>query len=320
MAKKLILDLDTGIDDALALTYAFASPEFDLIGVTCTYGNVLIDQGCRNVLDICDFFGRSDVPVYRGLPHALAKEEFYVQPISAFIHGANGIGNVELPHTHREVEHENAVDFIIKAAHTYGEDLVIVPTGPQTNLAAAFQQDPDIVHLIGKVVLMGGALTVCGNVSPWSEANIAQDPEACNITFRSGMNGTMVGLDVTLQTLLTYRHTQEWRQIGTPQADFLADMTDYYIKSYETTSPHLGGCGLHDPLAMGVACDPSFVTTLGINMKCDIDAPTRGRTIGDNDRLNDPHKSMHVAVTVDSERYLKEFMARIARAASMKNV
>ena len=158
---------------------------------------------------------------------------------------------------------------------------------------------------------MGGALTVCGNVAPWVEANISQDPDAANDVFRSGIPCTMIGLDVTLQTLLTYKETQKWRDLGTEAAKFYADMTDFYIKAYETTSPHLGGCGLHDPLAVGVAVDPTLVNTLPINMQVDTEGETRGRTIGDNTRLNDPHKSMEVAVQVDVKRFLFEFMRRI---------
>ena len=126
----------------------------------------------------------------------------------------------------------------------------------------------------------------------------------------------MVGLDVTLQTLLTYKETARWRQLGTAAGNFLADMTDFYIKAYETTSPHLGGCGLHDPLAVGVAVDPTLVTTLPMNMKVETEGATRGRTIGDEQRLNDPNKTMRVAVGVDVPRFLNEFMTRITMLAS----
>jgi purine nucleosidase len=151
-----------------------------------------------------------------------------------------------------------------------------------------------------------------------AEANISQDPEAANEVFRSGIPATMVGLDVTLQTLLTYKETQQWREIGTPAAEFLADMTDYYIKAYETTAPHLGGCGLHDPLAVGVAVDPTLVTTLPINMQVDCEEPYRGRTIGNPEKLNDPNKTMKACVGVDVERFLHEFMTRISRVAEGK--
>ncbi|MBO5633600.1 MAG: nucleoside hydrolase [Aeriscardovia sp.] len=318
MTKKLILDLDTGVDDTLAIAYALGSPEVELIGIVGTYGNVLLEQGVRNDLAITDLLGHPEVKVYAGLPHALKKDSFEVLPVSAFIHGDNGIGNVSIPDSSRSVESESGVDFIIDAVKTYGKDLIYVPTGPQTNLAAAIKKAPEIVNEIGKVVLMGGALTVPGNVSPWSEANISQDPDAANDVFRSGIPATMVGLDVTLQTLLTYKETQQWRDLDTPAGRFLADVTDFYIKAYETTAPGLGGCGLHDPLAVGVAVDPTLVTTLPINMQVDVEGATRGRTIGDGDRLNDPQKTMQVAVGVDVQRFLSEFMTRITSVAQNK--
>lgn len=318
MTKKLILDLDTGIDDTLAIAYALGSPEVELIGIVGTYGNVLLKQGVRNDLAITDLLGHPEVKVYAGLPHALKKDSFEVLPVSAFIHGDNGIGNVSIPDSSRSVESESGVDFIIDAVKTYGKDLIYVPTGPQTNLAAAIKKAPEIVNEIGKVVLMGGALTVPGNVSPWSEANISQDPDAANDVFRSGIPATMVGLDVTLQTLLTYKETQQWRDLDTPAGRFLADVTDFYIKAYETTAPGLGGCGLHDPLAVGVAVDPTLVTTLPINMQVDVEGATRGRTIGNGDRLNDPQKTMQVAVGVDVQRFLSEFMTHITSVAQNK--
>ncbi|NMM94072.1 nucleoside hydrolase [Bifidobacterium oedipodis] len=315
MATKLILDLDTGIDDALAIAYALGSSEVELIGITGTYGNVKVDDGVRNSLAITDLFGHPEVKVYRGLPHASAAESFAVSDISRLIHGSNGIGDVDIPDSSREPESESAVDFIIDAVKTYGKDLVYVPTGPMTNIDAAIAKAPEIINEIGAIVLMGGALTVCGNVSPWAEANIDQDPDAANRLFRSGAPATMVGLDVTLKTLLTYQQTQRWRDLGTKAGNFLADMTDYYIRAYEVASPHLGGCGLHDPLAVGVAVDPTLVRTFDLNMQVDVQGATRGRTIGDNTRLNDPVKTMKVAVDVDARRFLNEFMTRITTLA-----
>lgn len=315
MTKKLILDLDTGIDDALAIAYALGSPEIELIGITGTYGNVLMEQGVRNALAITDLLGHPEVKVYPGIPHSSTTDSFSVLEISAFIHGVNGIGEVTIPDSSRQPETQSAVDFIIEAVKQYGKDLIYVPTGPLTNLAAALKKAPEIKDEIGRVVLMGGALTVCGNVNAWTEANISQDPDAADYVFRSGIPATMIGLDVTLQTLLTRKETQQWRDLDTPAGHFLADMTDYYIKAYETTSPHLGGCGLHDPLAVGVAVDPTLVNTLAINMQVDTEGNTRGRTIGDNTRLNDPHKTMEVAVGVDVDRFLNEFMTRISGLA-----
>lgn len=317
--KKIILDLDTGIDDALALAYTLGSPELDLIGVTATYGNVLVETGVRNDLALLELFGRSDVPVFSGEPHALTKDGFEVLEISAFIHGKNGIGEAEVAEPVGVVQELSAVDFLIESVERYGDELIIVPTGAMTNIAAAMKKSETFAR-DAQIVFMGGALTVPGNVSQWAEANVNQDPEAADIMVRNAGDITMVGLDVTLQTLLTYAETARWRALGTPAGNFLADATDYYIKAYDTTAPHLGGCGLHDPLAVGVAIDPSLVTLVPINLKVDTEGPTRGRTIGDEVRLNDPHKNCKVAVGVDVDRFLKEFMERITRVAQGSNV
>lgn len=153
--KKLILDLDTGVDDALAISYALGSPEVELIGITGTYGNVLVEQGVRNALAVTDLLGHPEVKVYQGLSHSSTTDHFEVLPISAFIHGDNGIGDVDIPDSNRSVETESAVDFIIDAVKTYGKDLVYVPTGPMTNIEAALKKAPEIKDEIGRVVLMG---------------------------------------------------------------------------------------------------------------------------------------------------------------------
>lgn len=310
MARKLILDVDTGIDDALAIAYALASPELDLIGVTCTYGNVEVDQAVRNSLAILELFGRTDVPVFGG-PQ---RDGFEVMEISQFIHGVNGIGEAKLYDASRAAEQQSAVDFMVQSVHRYGDDLVIVPVGPLTTVAAAAEADETFASR-AHIVCMGGALTVPGNVTPCAEANINQDPEAADFVFRQGEDITMIGLDVTLQTLLTTVETKQWGDLGTAGGDFLATATNYYIKAYETTAPHLGGCGLHDPLAVAAAADPSLVDTLAINLKVDTDGETRGRTIGDETCLNDPVKSARVAVGVDVDRFLEEFMRRLTGLA-----
>lgn len=310
MAQQLILDLDTGIDDALAIAYALASPEVNLLAITGTYGNVEVDQGVRNALAVTELFGASDVDVVAGPGHALEAESFSVLEISAFIHGSNGLGDVTIPDATRPAHEGDGVDYLIDAVKTYGADLTYVPTGPLTTLAHALRRAPEIAGEIGRVVLMGGALTVPGNVNAWTEANIGQDPKAADIVFRSEVPVTMIGLDVTLQTLLTTAHTARWRAAGTAAGDFLADMTDYYITAYETTAPHLGGCGLHDPLAVAVAVDPTLVETHRLHMSVDCTGPTRGRTIGDPERIGAPGATSEVALAVDVERFLTEFMSR----------
>ena len=311
MAKrKMILDLDTGVDDALSIAYALADPEVDLIGIVSSYGNNLLDVCAENSLKLLELLGHTDIPVFKGLPHSSTSDHFDVMQVSKDIHGDNGIGDVELTAPQRAVEAESGVDFYIDAAHKYGKDLIIIPTGPMTNLAAALKKDPEIADLIGNVTFMGGALTVDGNVTPAAEANINQDAKAADEVFKSNLPLTMVGLDVTLRTLLTKKETQQWRDLGTAAGKAYADITDFYIDAYYNLDIDKNGCALHDPLAVGVGIDPSFVKTISLFMRCeyDPDSPFYGRTVGDNAKLNDPNPNVKVAVNVDKERYLKAFM------------
>lgn len=312
MPRKAILDLDTGIDDALALAYALASPTLKLIGVTATYGNVIVEQGARNSRALLDLLGHPDIPVYLGPGHACDQEEFTVQEVSAFIHGTNGVGDVDLgsqtPDGAERI-YDGATDFLIDSVKAHGDDLVIVPTGPHTTIAQAMKQDPEFAAT-AHIVFMGGALTLPGNVSRFAEANISQDPVAADFVLRHAQDATMVGLDVTLRTLLTKEETAAWRAVGTTAAGIYADMVDYYIGAYATTSPHLGGCGLHDPLAVAVAEDPSFVRTLPLNLKVETDGPSRGRTIGDEERLSDS-PTARVAMAVDTPRFVDTLVERL---------
>ena len=313
MAKrKMILDLDTGVDDALAIAYALADPEVDLIGIVSSYGNNLLDVCAENSLKLLELLGHTDIPVFKGLPHSCTTDHFDVMQVSKDIHGDNGIGDVELPAPSRALEEQSGVDFYIEAAHKYGKDLIIIPTGPMTNLAAALKKDPEIADLIGNVTFMGGALTVEGNVTPVAEANINQDPKAADEVMQSNLPLTMVGLDVTLRTLLTKNETKQWRELGTASGKAFADITDFYIDAYYNLDIDKRGCALHDPLAVGVGIDPSFVSTISLFMKVVYqEGPYYGRTIGDNAKLNDPNPNVKVAVNVDKERYLKAFMDRL---------
>lgn len=306
--KKMILDLDTGIDDSLAIAYALAAPDVDLIGIIGSYGNVYVKEGGVNSLKILELLGAPDVPVYLGESHSLTSDHFDRMQVSARIHGENGIGQVELPEPKRQLETTSGVDFLIDSVKKYGKDLTLVPTGPMTNLAKALEKAPEIATEIGNVTFMGGALTVEGNVNAYAEANINQDAEAANAVFTSPMQLTMVGLDVTLRTLLTRKETSQWRELNTKAGTAFADIVDYYIEAYEETNPQVPGCALHDPLAVGVALDPSFITTLGLNMFVSTDKETYGRTIGDQARLDQPETNVNVGINVDADRYLATFM------------
>lgn len=311
--QKMILDLDTGIDDAQAIAYAVASPETELIGIIGSYGNVQAAEAVQNSINLLELLGHREVPVFQGESHPLGADEFEVFEISRVIHGKDGIGNLYLENSEQKAQEQRGTDFLTEAAEKYGKDLVIVTTGPMTNLAAAVRKG-GLNGFKGRIVLMGGAVTVPGNCGPFAEANISQDAEAAAVLFDSGLDITLVGLDVTLRTLFTKEQTKLWRNVGTRAARAYADMTDYYIDAYAKTSPHLRGCALHDPLAVAVAIDLKLIKTHSMYLKVyqDLEREDYGRTTGDPARLSLPNPNVKVAIDVDAERFIDLFTERLS--------
>ena len=314
---RLILDLDTGIDDALALAYALGSPEVELVGVICSYGNVTMRTAVRNTVALLGLLGYPDVPVLAGAARALAASSPFAPPAGvARIHGANGLGEQRVDGSCRNAPGDG-VAFLrseLRRAADEGVPLLYVPTGPLTNLAHALGSIPGLAEALGRVTFMGGALVVPGNVAPCAEANIANDPAAADAVLRGGLRTRMIGLDVTHQAVLTREDTAAWRELGTPAGRLFAEMTDHYISVYEENNPQMGGCALHDPLAVAAALDPALVGCLGANLRVDLEGATRGRTVCDPDRLRDAEKTCEVALTVDAPRFLGEFRTRVTRA------
>ena len=297
---NMILDLDTGIDDAMALAYAVSNPEINLIGVTCTYGNVKTADGGRNALNLLGMMHADSIPVYLGQEHAFHKGPFTPSPVSQRIHGENGVANRDIVQTTKKPETQDAVDFLIESIHTLKQDLTIVTTGPLTNVATALQKDPSIKDHIGKVVVMGGALTVPGNVNEFCEANIHQDPIAAHFVCTSGIDVTIVPLDVTQRSLLTTEHTKQWRKTGTELGNTYAAMVEYYISQHIHNVPFT--CFIHDPSAAICAVYPHLFTMLSLNVKVITTGISEGRLTGDPDRLYDEHPQTKVCIGVDSKK------------------
>ena len=314
--RKLILDLDMGIDDAMALCFALASPEVELVGITCVFGNVPVGVSARNCLDVLHLLGHDDIPVIVGADRPLAG----MGPHRAFqaVHGANGIGGVELERARREVGRPDdpargdAARFIVQAAQRYGGDLLVVPTGPLTNIAHALELDARAMTALRGTTFMGGALTVPGNVTPAAEANIAADPEAAARVLSSGMPLTMVGLDVTHRVAATRGDIAGWRALGTDAGAAFAQMVESYIDAYEAADPWIGGCALHDPLAVAVALDPALAVTYETPLAVDLTGPLRGRTIGDEPAWASGAPGVEVALDVDATAFLDRFRERMA--------
>ncbi len=307
MAKKAILDLDIGVDDTMALMEALENPELDVIGVTTVFGNVPQATSERNALDLTEMLGHPEVKVYPGAKHNLVSEEVFEAPPAIWeIHGKNGLGEVVIPKSDRVAEDIEAADFLAQAIDEYGDDLTIIATGPLTNLALLEQKYPGKLKEAGNVTIMGGAVGVQGNVSPAAEANIGNDPEAAKIVLEeSGAPITLVGLDVTMRVMLNRDKVNEWRKLG-EIGEKLADEVNYYIDFYEKSTPGLGGCSLHDPLAVAVAANPELVTTVPLDVVVDTEGEMRGRTIGNVKTLRSSENPINVAMLVDAEKFEKQ--------------
>lgn len=305
--KLVILDVDTGIDDSLALAYAAHSPELDILGVTTVFGNITVEEATRNTLVVLDKLEREEIPVYAGESKPMSRE--YTKPFARHIHGEDGIGNQYREPSERQAQHMSAADFIVQQIQASPGKVTVVAVGPLTNIAKAIQTDPTIVNTIERLVVMGGAVTVPGNVTPYAEANIYSDPDAAAFVLTSGMPITLVGLDVTMKTLLTGVHLDEWRRENSALSVFLADMTEFYMGAYNEIVTGGKGCALHDPLAVGVAIDPTIVrtTSYAIHVEC-TDPDALGKTTGKHDTAV---AHIDVALDVDSSRFLKHFLSRI---------
>jgi purine nucleosidase len=307
--RQIILDVDTGIDDALAICYAVRSKELDVLGITTCFGNVTVEEATRNSLQVLERL-ECDVPVIPGAAKPLFREPMRGKTVA--IHGEDGLGNTFPPLPIRTALTQHASDFIVDRVKEHPHCVTIVCVGTLTNLALALLKEPEIVHLVDRIIIMGGAVTVAGNVTPWAEANIYADPDAAEIVFQSGLPLLLVGLDVTMKTLLSVKELQNWRDKDTALSRFMADVTEFYMGVYAVFYPDLGGCALHDPLAIGVAIDPTFVRTVPMYLQVDTEGSlSLGRTVADRRASSLQPANMEVCLQVDSERFLRHFLERV---------
>jgi pyrimidine-specific ribonucleoside hydrolase len=297
---RLILDCDPGHDDAVALLLALASPEVQLDGVTTVAGNQTLDKTTANALRVLEFAGRADVPVAAGADRPLVRERI----VASNVHGETGLDGPELPPAAGSPLPEHAVDFL--AARVRGRTLV--PTGPLTNVALLLALHPDARP--ERIVLMGGAIGE-GNTTPAAEFNIWADPEAARRVFESGIDVTMVGLDVTHQAIVTPEIQEELRDVGRA-GRFVAELVDFYSRFHALRYPELGGSPMHDPVALAYALRPDLLEVRPARVEVDCSwGLGRGRTNVDfRGRGGDPNAN--VAVAIDSPAFIRFLMERIA--------
>jgi len=310
MDKKLvIMDVDTGIDDALALILALHEPKVSLLGIGTVAGNVSAVKGALNTLCVLDILNRR-VPVAIGLDKAL----YRTLPPSPHVHGIDGLGEAAITASSSFPSGEHAVDQLIRLARTYPGQLTLCALGPLSNVAAALIREPALPHLLNSVIIMGGAADAVGNSTPVAEGNIWRDPEAAQLVFEADWPLTMVGLDVTHRALLYNHHLEQLQRTSRPIAQFAARILRFYFDRYVT---QLGreGAPMHDPLTVGILTDPSLVTQMArLDVRVETHSPyTVGMTITDRRRFTAPGypESAHpvnVPLAVDNGRFIARLM------------
>lgn len=289
----LILDVDAGIDDALAIALACTSPAADLAAVTTVAGNVGLDQATRNTLAVLDWIGAETVPVYRGATHPLVR----VHHDATHVHGDTGLGGAELPESGRDAQMERGPAAIIRMATERPGEMTLVCLGPLTNLAIALNVQPKLPSLLKRVVLMAGAYRVRGNVTDFAEYNVFCDPEAADQVFSTPFPDLIaIGLDVTQKTALSIDLWRAATELDHAAAHLVTQALAPTFRAGIRT-----GFFIHDALAVAVALDPNLVTTEEWVVQVLGGRDERGHTT-----LRKPAIA-NVATDIDGKRFLDYF-------------
>ena len=262
--KRVVFDTDIGIDDALALLFLHFSPDVELQAIVSGFGNASVDATTRNALFIKDKFGIT-APVYRGAATAMGPALFDGYP--DFVHGSNGLGNIAIGEVRSTEESLAGAAAIVECARRRPGEVSIVAVGRLTNVAAALELCPELPELVAELVVMGGVFGFNehrGNVSPVAEANIAGDPQAADRVFTSGLRTTIVGLDVTQETIMDRDYFDLLRRSAGAAGQFIHDISRFYLAFHEQTTGRYA-CPVHDSSAVAFLLRPELFTTIDGN-------------------------------------------------------
>lgn len=336
----ILIDCDAGIDDSLALLYACASPEAEIVAVTCVSGNIDARQVAENTRAVLELAGRSDVEV------ALGREVPLVRPLEVTpeTHGLRGLGYATLPPPTQAISKRHAADLIIEEARRRPGEITLVTLGPLTNLALAVLREPGLPRLLRRWVLMGGAYRSPGNTSPTTEWNIHCDPDAAKVCFAAwggsaeahgSKRPLALGLDVTERAKFVPDHMVALaRRAGSrpddtrdemdgsvasvPIVRFLADALRFYME-FHSRYDGFYGAFIHDPLALAAALDPALVRTEALTVDVELGGTlTTGETVTDWRRIWKRPPNLDVAVEADAQAFLERFVDRVGGLAAAR--
>ena len=274
MKHKVIIDTDPGIDDAMAIAYAIAHPDIDLIALTTIFGNVSASEATDNALALLDCFGH-ECDVAKGETRPLVMEP---RPHSYFVHGRNGLGNINVPKSPKSAVSDTAAEYLVKKTLEMPGEIDICAIGPLTNLARALDIDPAIATRVKSVSIMGGAVYIPGNVSPVAEANIWNDPHAAEKVFAASWPVVLSPLDVTTKVVLSPHFFADLEDANPKVGKLLSDMARFYARFYRSHSG-LNGCIPHDVMALAYLTIPGVYMQKRGAISAATDGPGIGQTI-----------------------------------------
>ncbi|OUZ06631.1 nucleoside hydrolase [Bacillus pumilus] len=297
--KKLILDVDTGIDDAIGILLAVKSNRFDMLGITTVCGNVSVDAATLNTCKVLELIEADDIPVIKGSATPLLRAPHYEHRV----HGEDGIGGAL-----KDVEPKKtadagfAPDFIIDQVMQCSKQVTLVLTGPLTNLALAVKKCPELIHHVKEVIFMGGVVQGQGNVTPVAEFNTYADPEAAKLVLDAGVPTlTQVGLDVTRKVLLTDERIDAIQ--NETLAHYIRESTSIYRQRYFERNG-VWACAMHDPLAVSLAIDKQLVSTQAFHV--DVETKSEfcdGQMICDFQHQWEKERNVQVCTDVDADAF-----------------
>ncbi|MBS6396859.1 MAG: nucleoside hydrolase [Clostridiales bacterium] len=294
---KMILDCDTGHDDAIALMLASKHPDLELLGVTTVSGNAPLEHTLPNTLHVCQLL-ELNVPVYGGMDRPMVRDRFN----ATNVHGESGLDGPVFGPLLYKPQKEHAVEYIIRTLMESDGDIVLVPTGPLTNIGMALRLQPKIAEKIRRIVMMGGAYGM-GNITPAAEFNIYADPEAAHIVFSSGIPIVMMGLDLTEQALATMEIITRMENIGNKAGKLFGDMMRFtFVSQNECFGLEAGP--VHDVTAVAYLVAPELFTLKEMNVQVDIShGISYGKTVCDFNNSTDFPKNASVGVTLDVAKF-----------------
>jgi purine nucleosidase len=315
--KRIIIDTDPGVDDALTFLLALASPGIQLEALTTTQGNVSVEKGTRNALAVLELLKAGHIPVAQGTSLPLVARPGSAGraggPLLAsdIVHGKSGLGKADLPEPGTQPVPQHAIDYLIERFLAEPGELALFAIGPLTNVALAIRKEPRFAGAVKEMVIMGGSIREGGNITPQAEFNIYADPHAANIVFHSGIPITLVPLDVTHKTMLYTTQIDLLKKIESPISRFIVDATSDYVHFTESKTG-IPGCALHDPLTLATIIAPELLTLEEHYVDVDISGGiSTGSTFADFYHTTGKPANTKVALGVRGEDFVELFLQRM---------